>query len=67
MQPLLACTPAFTLAIDAGQMTMSVRQDQEGIINKTYELLKQYQAGEEMEKNQDFFIPGVALDASNLD
>ena len=48
-------------------MTMSVRQDQEGIINKTYELLKQYQAGEEMEKNQDFFIPGVALDASNLD
>lgn len=52
--------------IQQGKLTCSVKQDQPGIIQKTYDLMKQYQAGESLEPSSDYFIPGIVLDASNV-
>ena len=48
-----------------GDVSCSVKQDQPAIIQQCYDLIKSYQAGEDMEKNADYFIPGVVVDSSN--
>jgi len=48
-----------------GRVSCSVKQDQAGIIDKTFELVKSYQNGEQLEPNTDYFIPGIIVDSSN--
>lgn len=48
-----------------GRVSCSIKQDQPGIIQKTFELVKQYQNGENPEPNSDYFISGITVDASN--
>lgn len=48
-----------------GRASCSVKQDQQGIIDKTFELVKAYQAGETLEKNGDYYVPGFMVNADN--
>ena len=52
--------------IASGKMSVSIKQDQPGMCQGTYDLLKIYQSGEKPDTDTHY-IPGVAVVASNVD